>query len=110
MYFVDLRANILSTLLDLTLESKSDVGSRLLFELNDGQALKGKNVLNRFRQSNGYKDGSYQKYWNGKEDNVHLAELILELDPYDTEFLSKLYNQLDYRYRELNAEAKRPSA
>lgn len=29
-----------------------------------------KNCLNQFRQNNGYKDGSYIKNWNGKEDNV----------------------------------------
>jgi len=30
----------------------------------------GKNILNQFRQDNGYKDGSYIKIWNGEEDNV----------------------------------------
>ena len=30
----------------------------------------GKNILNQFRQDNGYKDGSYVKVWDGKEDNV----------------------------------------
>ncbi|MCD6172863.1 MAG: dUTP diphosphatase [Sulfurimonas sp.] len=30
----------------------------------------GKNILNQFRQDNGYKDGSYIKVWGGKEDNV----------------------------------------
>ena len=30
----------------------------------------GKNILNQFRQDNGYKDGSYIKVWNGEEDNV----------------------------------------
>ena len=29
-----------------------------------------KNCLNQFRQNNGYKDGSYIKNWNDKEDNV----------------------------------------
>jgi hypothetical protein len=40
----------------------------------------GKNVLNRFRQANGYADGTYEKLWNGVEDNVRL-EQIMELDP-----------------------------
>ena len=39
-----------------------------------------KNVLNFFRQDNGYKDGSYIKLWDGKEDNQHLVELTTELD------------------------------
>ena len=33
----------------------------------------GKNVLNFFRQDHGYKDGTYIKVWNGKEDNEHLV-------------------------------------
>ena len=40
----------------------------------------GKNVLNRFRQANGYKDGTYVKEWNGVEDNVRLEQLM-EGDP-----------------------------
>ncbi|MGG7048589.1 MULTISPECIES: dUTPase [unclassified Campylobacter] len=35
-----------------------------------------KNVLNRFRQHNGYKEGSYKKLWNGKEDNVVMSEIL----------------------------------
>ncbi len=30
----------------------------------------GKNILNQFRQDNGYKDGTYIKVWNSEEDNV----------------------------------------
>ncbi len=36
----------------------------------------GKNILNQFRQDNGYKDGSYIKVWNGKEDNVVMQEIL----------------------------------
>jgi dimeric dUTPase (all-alpha-NTP-PPase superfamily) len=36
----------------------------------------GKNVLNMFRQDNGYKTGSYIKDWNGREDNAVLVELM----------------------------------
>lgn len=32
-----------------------------------------KNVLNLFRQANGYKDGTYVKTWHGQEDNQVLA-------------------------------------
>jgi len=35
-----------------------------------------KNVLNKFRQDHGYKEGSYHKVWNGREDNEVLAEII----------------------------------
>lgn len=35
-----------------------------------------KNVLNMFRQANGYKAGTYIKDWNGEEDNVVLDNLL----------------------------------
>lgn len=40
----------------------------------------GKNVLNQFRQANGYKTGTYSKVWAGQEDNVHLDEILLEVE------------------------------
>lgn len=46
----------------------------------------GKNVLNMFRQSHGYKEGTYIKDWFGKEDNQVLSALLVELagvDPDD---------------------------
>jgi dimeric dUTPase (all-alpha-NTP-PPase superfamily) len=36
----------------------------------------GKNILNKFRQDNGYKEGSYIKVWNGKEDNVVMQNIL----------------------------------
>jgi len=36
----------------------------------------GKNALNQFRQQHGYKEGSYKKIWNGKEDNVVMQEIL----------------------------------
>jgi dimeric dUTPase (all-alpha-NTP-PPase superfamily) len=36
----------------------------------------GKNILNKFRQEHGYKDGSYIKVWNGEEDNVVMQTLL----------------------------------
>ena len=35
----------------------------------------GKNILNQFRQDHGYKEGTYIKIWNGKEDNVVMQRL-----------------------------------
>lgn len=43
----------------------------------------GKYALNTFRQQNGYKSGEYYKFFYGKEDNGHLAEILLELDEKD---------------------------
>jgi dimeric dUTPase (all-alpha-NTP-PPase superfamily) len=58
-----------------------------------------KNVLNRFRQDNGYKEGSYQKTWNGKEDNVVMLELLDEKMPTPNE----LYEKLSSKYKALCA-------
>ncbi len=35
----------------------------------------GKNILNQFRQDNGYKDGTYIKIWDGEEDNVIMKRI-----------------------------------
>lgn len=35
----------------------------------------GKNILNQFRQDNGYKEGSYIKVWDGEEDNVVMKRI-----------------------------------
>lgn len=35
----------------------------------------GKNILNRFRQDHGYKEGTYIKLWNGLEDNVVMKQV-----------------------------------
>ena len=36
----------------------------------------GKNILNKFRQKHGYKEGRYIKVWNGREDNVVMQEIL----------------------------------
>ena len=58
----------------------------------------GKNVLNFFRQDNGYQEGSYQKIWNGREDNEYLVEVMGSLDPNDAEYQDKLYSALNSHY------------
>ena len=58
----------------------------------------GKNVLNFFRQDNGYQDGSYRKQWGGKEDNEHLVEAVAGLDHTSTLFKDDLYQALEQRY------------
>ena len=35
----------------------------------------GKNILNQFRQDNGYKEGTYIKIWAGEEDNVVMKRI-----------------------------------
>ncbi|MEX0962999.1 MAG: dUTP diphosphatase [Pseudohongiellaceae bacterium] len=58
----------------------------------------GKNVLNFFRQDNGYQEGSYQKIWNGREDNEYLVQVMESLDPSDAEYQDKLYAALRSHY------------
>jgi len=38
----------------------------------------GKNILNKFRQDHGYKEGSYIKIWNSEEDNVTMQRVLEE--------------------------------
>ncbi len=60
----------------------------------------GKNVLNFFRQDNGYKAGTYRKQWDdGREDNEHLVEIMQELDSSHTDFQHQLYSNLTDRYQ-----------
>jgi hypothetical protein len=58
----------------------------------------GKNVLNFFRQDHGYKEGSYQKEWNGREDNEHLSELMEVLDSESNDFPTDVYDALKAKY------------
>lgn len=58
----------------------------------------GKNVLNFFRQDNGYQDGSYRKNWHGKEDNEHLVEIVAQLDASSATFKEDIYQALASRY------------
>ena len=66
-------------------------------------AYVGKNVLNFFRQDNGYKEGTYTKNWAGREDNEHLVELVVELDASASDFSEQLYKALDSRYKQLQS-------
>lgn len=65
----------------------------------------GKNVLNFFRQDNGYQQGTYQKLWAGREDNEHLAELVSSLDTAAPDFAEQVYAALQARYQALHAQA-----
>ena len=59
----------------------------------------GKNVLNQFRQDNGYKEGSYIKVWDGDEDNVVMQRVFKEEPDIKPE---ALYKELTKLYHELN--------
>ena len=55
----------------------------------------GKNVLNKFRQDNGYKDGSYIKIWNGKEDNIVMSEILAS----GVSGIDEIYEALQIEYK-----------
>jgi len=55
-----------------------------------------KNALNIFRQDNGYKEGTYSKDWNGKEDNVVLKEIK---DNMQIVTFEALYTELEKAYK-----------
>lgn len=58
----------------------------------------GKNVLNKFRQDHGYKEGSYRKIWGGKEDN----EVLLEILAGGAVSVGEIYAKLDKIYGAAN--------
>lgn len=59
----------------------------------------GKNVLNFFRQDNGYKQGTYLKTWGGLEDNEALVEEAAKLDVTSATYKDDLYKALGARYQ-----------
>lgn len=70
-------------------------------EMDMGNLFKqyvGKNILNRFRQDNGYKDGSYIKTWHQREDNEHLSEVLQSL-PVNENFAEAVYQALQTIYQ-----------
>ena len=69
-------------------------------------AYVGKNVLNFFRQDHGYKSGTYTKIWGGREDNEHLAELVLALDKNADDFSAQVYEALKQRYQDTVPQAE----
>lgn len=58
----------------------------------------GKNILNFFRQDNGYKEGTYIKVWRGQEDNEHLVEVLNSLDLASANYSDQVYQALSSRY------------
>ena len=55
-------------------------------------------MLNRFRQNNGYKEGTYIKVWNGNEDNVVMMDIMDKNPGYG---VNELYEGLDEVYKKL---------
>ncbi|MGH8598077.1 MAG: dUTP diphosphatase [Gammaproteobacteria bacterium] len=62
------------------------------------RAYVGKNVLNFFRQDHGYKDGTYRKLWQGREDNERLVDILGSLDCNAPDFRGAVYEALAMAY------------
>lgn len=71
------------------LSLKCGVNLEKLFEI-----YMAKNILNHFRQQNGYKEGTYKKIWNGIEDNVVMSEILSQ----GINTKDKIYAALQERY------------
>lgn len=57
-----------------------------------------KNVLNCFRQDNGYKEGTYIKMWNGEEDNVVMQRVLANTQNIG---FQSIYDGLTAAYKEI---------
>jgi hypothetical protein len=59
----------------------------------------GKNCLNKFRQDNGYKEGTYIKIWDEQEDNVVMMSILNNLEHLT---FDSVYAELQSSYSKLN--------
>jgi hypothetical protein len=110
----DTQNNIIATVEDIMLQSliKEDFNLEALikdfFDLVSMSGLDletlyrlyvGKNILNQFRQDNGYKEGTYIKVWDGEEDNVVMKRIWEENGDIKPE---QLYKEMSKLYLALN--------
>ncbi len=84
--------SLISEFFDLVLMSGLDLDT--LYRL-----YVGKNILNQFRQDNGYKEGTYIKVWDGDEDNVVMKRIWEENSDIKPD---QLYKELSKIYLSLN--------
>jgi len=80
--------NLMEAFIDIAIQSGLNLDT--LYKL-----YVGKNILNKFRQDHGYKDGSYIKIWNGEEDNVIMQRY---LNTYPNTSPKALYTALSEAY------------
>jgi len=93
-----IRAACVGSVDDLILSFYHVVSAIPDFNMDDVHRLYiGKNCLNRFRQDNGYADGTYIKMWGDVEDNVVMTDTCDSLGD-DLNF-DTLYGTLDVYYK-----------
>ena len=54
-------------------------------------------MLKKFSQDNCYKDGSYIKIWNGKEDNIVMSEILAS----GVSGIDEIYEALQIEYKKV---------
>lgn len=87
--FCDLSAEkLMQCFIEVALQSQLNLDT--LYQLYIG-----KNILNKFRQDHGYKNGSYIKIWNAQEDNVVMQKILEERSSIKPE---ELYQKLEMHY------------
>ena len=57
-----------------------------------------KNILNKFRQDNGYKDNFYIKDWDGREDNIVVFEFVNNLENKNMLLKSNTFEDVIYGF------------
>lgn len=65
-----------------------------------------KNILNLFRQANGYKEGSYIKIWCGEEDNVWLERFAKNISVDHPNYTEQLRQRIAKKYLEVKSEMR----
>jgi len=63
------------------------------------KAYLAKDVLNLFRQANGYKAGTYIKVWEDGEDNTYLEDIINRADFSNPNVKKWIYSSLEEKYK-----------
>ncbi|WP_273822737.1 dUTP diphosphatase [Pseudomonas asplenii] len=64
-----------------------------------------KNILNLFRQDNGYRSGEYIKIWDGEEDNVWLEKISKTMDINSQDYPKQLKSALEDKYTSIKSKS-----
>lgn len=106
MIQVDLMGGIINDTTIYALLSWIKTWNALGYTINDiFKKFDSKNILNSFRQDNGYKEGTYVKIWNDEEDNVVLQRIVESVE-YDENFNDQVYKQLEDAYNNVEIVEK----
>lgn len=94
---IPLMFKLIFELLYLSLSFKKCTTDLEYFELVFNKYMT-KNILNKFRQANGYKDNFYIKDWDGREDNVVVFEFLNNLENKNMLLKSNTFEDVIYGF------------